>query len=69
TDGSMMRELRSKLRGIPSLESELCVFYDREMNFQCRVERQSAQKGCNGNLFWKHNVCPYFLDFLKTIEE
>jgi len=66
-DGSMMRELRRKLQGNPSLESELCVFYDREKNYQCRVERQTAQKGCNGNLFWKASVCPYFLDFLKTI--
>jgi hypothetical protein len=51
-----------------SIENELCVFFDGEMNFQCRVERNSLKKECFGNLFWMGGLCKHFKDFLELLD-
>ena len=67
-DASMMRDLRQIVVEDPSVESELCVFYDGDMNFQCRVERNSLKKECFGNLFWMGDLCKHFKEFLESLD-
>jgi hypothetical protein len=67
-DGSMMRDLHQIVVEDPSVESELCVFYDGEMNFECRVERTSLKKECFGNLFWMGGLCKHFKEFLELLD-
>ncbi len=69
SDSSLMRDVRSRVYQDSTIESDLCIFYDREKNFECRVERESPRTGCAGNLFWKGTICPYFMDFLHRIDE
>lgn len=64
-----MQNIRRKIFDNPKFEGDACIFYDSEKNFECRVERNSMKKECNGNVFWKGVLCPYFVDFLKRIEE
>ncbi len=66
-DASMMRDLYQIVVEDPSVETELCVFYDWEMNFQCRAERNSLKKECFGNLFWMGGLCKHFKDFLESL--
>ncbi len=68
-DSSRMRDLRANIFQDTSIASDLCIFYDREKNFECRVERQISKTGCTGNLFWKGTICPHFIDFLDKIAE
>ncbi len=68
-DGSLMRDLRASIFQDSSIEGDMCIFYDREKNFECRVERQNSKMGCTGNLFWKAVMCPYFIDFLERISK
>ncbi|TET13188.1 MAG: hypothetical protein E3J82_03390 [Candidatus Thorarchaeota archaeon] len=67
-NASMMRDLYQIVVEDPSVESELCVFFDGEMNFQCRVERNSLKKECFGNLFWMGDLCKHFKDFLESLD-
>ncbi|MHA1637209.1 MAG: tetratricopeptide repeat protein [Candidatus Thorarchaeota archaeon] len=69
--GISMQTVRQQIFDDPKLEGDACIFYDSEKNFECRVERSSLQKECNGNLFWKGSslLCPYFIEFLKRIDE
>ncbi len=67
-DASMMRDLHQIVAEDPSIENELCVFFDGEMNFQCRVERNSLKKECFGNLFWMGGLCKHFKDFLELLD-
>jgi carbamoylphosphate synthase large subunit len=67
-DASMMRDLRQIVAEDPSIENELCVFFDGEMNFQCRVERNSLKKECFGNLFWMGGLCKHFKDFIESLD-
>ncbi|MFX0108209.1 MAG: tetratricopeptide repeat protein [Candidatus Hodarchaeota archaeon] len=63
-DPELMAEVRRRVFDDPSVESTLCVFFDGERNFECRVERKSLKKECFGNLFWMGSLCPYFKEFL-----
>ncbi len=63
-DSIPMREVRQTVYDDPSIESDLCVFFDGERNFECRVERKALSKDCFGNLFWMGSLCPYFKEFL-----
>ncbi len=63
-DSTPMREVRRAVYEDPTIESDLCVFFDGERNFECRVERKSLSKDCFGNLFWMGSLCPYFKEFL-----
>ncbi len=67
-DASMMRDLHQIVVEDPSVETELCVFYDGEMNFQCRVERKALKKECFGNLFWMGGLCKHFQEFLESLD-
>jgi hypothetical protein len=64
SDSDLMREVRRKIYEDSSIESDLCVFFDGERNFECRVERKALAKECFGNLYWMGSLCPYFKEFL-----
>ncbi|MFX1368802.1 MAG: tetratricopeptide repeat protein [Promethearchaeota archaeon] len=67
TDTGLMTKIRKRIYQDDSAESELCIFFDGEKNFECRVERKSLKKECFGNLFWMGSLCPYFRDFLTRL--
>ncbi|MFX1441382.1 MAG: tetratricopeptide repeat protein [Promethearchaeota archaeon] len=64
SDSDLMREVRRRIYDDSSIESDLCVFFDGERNFECRVERKALSKECFGNLYWMGSLCPYFKEFL-----
>ncbi|MFW9908669.1 MAG: tetratricopeptide repeat protein [Candidatus Thorarchaeota archaeon] len=69
-DVTLMRKVRAKFIEDPDLQSELCILFDREKTFECRVETQAPRKGCNGNLLWKTGgICPYLLDFIERLSK
>jgi hypothetical protein len=68
-ESKQMRDVRARLYEDTAMESDLCVLYDREKNFECRFERQSPRKGCFGNIFWQASVCPHLIEFLQKLEE
>jgi len=67
-DQCTMQGVRSKLLADPTVQSNICIFYDAELNFECRVERTTLPKECTGNLFWKSSLCPHFVSFLKDLQ-
>jgi len=70
SDSSLMKEVRRNVLEDPESDNDLCIFYDGETIFECRVERQGLRKECFGNLFWMgNNLCPHFRDFLLKLEE
>ncbi|MCK4566247.1 MAG: tetratricopeptide repeat protein, partial [Candidatus Thorarchaeota archaeon] len=69
SDSSLMKEVRRKVLEDPESDNELCIFYDGEKTFECRVERKAPRKECFGNLFWMGNLCPHFCDFLSKLDE
>jgi tetratricopeptide (TPR) repeat protein len=68
-DPDMMQNVRRKVLEDPASDSDLCVFFDGEKSFECRVERTALRKECFGNLYWKGVLCPYFKDFMTRLEE
>lgn len=68
-DASPMRIARQRIYDDSTIESDLCIFYDCEMNFACRVERTALGKECIGNLFWMGGLCPHFKEFLDKLNE
>jgi len=62
-----MRTVRQDIFEDPMLQSDVCIFYDSEKNFECRVERVTMKKDCFGNLFWMRSLCPYFRDFISRL--
>jgi len=69
SDSSLMKEVRKKVLEDPESDNDLCIFYDGEKTFECRVERKAPRKECFGNLFWMGNLCPHFCDFLSKLDE
>ena len=69
TDSSLMKEVRRKVLDDPASDNNLCIFFDSEKCFECRVERNGLRKECFGNLFWIGNLCPHFVDFLTKLDE
>jgi tetratricopeptide (TPR) repeat protein len=67
-DSTLMKKVRRTVLDDLASDSELCIFYDGEKNFECRVERQGLRKECFGNLFWMGYLCPYFRAFLAKLE-
>ncbi len=67
-DSQLMRKVRRVVLDDPESKNELCIFYDGERNFVCRVERHALKKECFGNLFWMGSLCPFFCDFLTRLE-
>lgn len=69
SDSSLMKKVRRKVLEDPASDNDLCIFFDGEKIFECRVERLGQQKECFGNLFWMgNNLCPHFRDFLSKLE-
>lgn len=66
---SLMMDVRKKVLDDHTCDSDLCVFFDGEKSFECRVERTGLRKECFGNLYWKGGLCPYFKDFLSQLRE
>jgi tetratricopeptide (TPR) repeat protein len=66
---NMMKDVRRKVLDDPNSDNELCVFFDGEKSFECRVERMGLRKECFGNLYWMGGLCPHFRDFMSTLEE
>ncbi len=66
-NANLMRDARQKIADDPTIESDHCIFYDREKNFDCRVDRSSLVKECTANLFWKGGLCPYFIQFMTRL--
>jgi len=69
SDPDMMRNVRRKVLEDSASDSDLCVFFDGEKSFECRVERTGLRKECFGNLYWKGGLCPHFKEFMKRLEE
>ncbi|MGY5875248.1 MAG: tetratricopeptide repeat protein [Candidatus Thorarchaeota archaeon] len=69
SDSTSMRDLRAKIFESPAIQSDGCIFYNGELNYECRVERVSLKKECFGNLFWKGSICPYFIDFVDSLSK
>ena len=67
-DSSHMIDIRRTIFENPNIQSDTCIFYDPEKNFECRVERTTMKKECFGNLFWQGTLCPYFADFIATLD-
>ncbi|TFG32005.1 tetratricopeptide repeat protein [Candidatus Thorarchaeota archaeon] len=68
-DSSLMKKVRRKVLEDPASDIDLCVFFDSEKSYECRVERQKMQKECFGNLYWMGNLCPFFRDFMTKLQE
>lgn len=69
SDSSLMVEVRRKVLDDPASDNNLCIFFDSENCFECRVERNGLRKECFGNLFWMGNLCPHFRDFLTKLND
>ena len=67
-DSQLMRNVRRMVLDDSASDSELCIFYDGEKIFECRVERQALGKDCFGNLFWMGFLCPHFRAFITKLE-
>ena len=67
-DSQLMRNVRRMVLEDSASDSELCIFFDSEKSFECRVERQSLKKECFGNLFWMGYLCPHFRAFITKLE-
>ncbi len=65
----MVVDLRRRIFEDKMVSSSTCIFFDREMNFSCRVNRDGLRKECFGNLLWMGSFCPYFLQFVNILIE
>ena len=68
-ESDMMRNVRRIVLEDPTYDTDLCVFFDGEKSFECRVERTGLRKECFGKLYWKGGLCPYFKEFMTRLEE
>ncbi len=66
---NLMEEVRKSVLEDPNCDSDLCVFFDGEKSFECRVERTGLRKECFGNLYWKGGLCPFFRDFMMNLQK
>ena len=66
---NLMPEVRRKVLDDTAVDSPLCVFFDGEKSFECRVERLGLRKECFGNLYWMGGLCPHFKEFLSSLKE
>jgi tetratricopeptide (TPR) repeat protein len=64
---NLMKDVRKKVLEDIKSDSDLCVFYDGEKSFECRVERLGLRKECFGNLYWMGGLCPHFKDFISKL--
>jgi hypothetical protein len=68
-DQNIMKDVRKNVLEDPKSDSDLCVFFDGEKSFECRVERMGLRKECFGNLYWMGGLCPHFKDFISKLED
>lgn len=66
---NLMQDVRRQVLDDPAGDSHLCVFFDGEKSFECRVERMGLRKECFGNLYWMGGLCPHFKEFLSNLKE
>ena len=66
---NMMQDVRRNVLGDPAGDSDLCVFFDGEKSFECRVERMGLRKECFGNLYWMGGLCLHFKEFMSKLEK
>ncbi|MFW9975951.1 MAG: tetratricopeptide repeat protein [Candidatus Thorarchaeota archaeon] len=66
---NLMESVRKNVLQDPTCDSDLCVFFDGEKSFECRVERTDLRKECFGNLYWMGGLCPHFKDFMLKIQK
>jgi tetratricopeptide (TPR) repeat protein len=66
---NLMKDVRRKVLEDPESDIDLCVFFDGEKSFECRVERLGLRKECFGNLYWMGGLCPHFKEFLAKLEQ
>ena len=66
---NLMPDVRRKVLNDTAGDSPLCVFFDGEKSFECRVERMGLRKECFGNLYWMGGLCPHFKEFLSRLKE
>jgi tetratricopeptide (TPR) repeat protein len=64
---NLMKDVRRKVLKDPASDSDLCVFFDGEKSFECRVERMGLRKECFGNLYWMGGLCPHFKEFISKL--
>ncbi len=64
---SHMREIRRQLLDDDTIQSDLCIFFNPELNFKCRVDRSSTDKECFGNILWSGTVCRFLINFIKRL--
>jgi len=69
TDSELMKDIRRKVLDDPQSDNNLCIFFDSEQCFECRVERNGLRKECFGNLFWMGFLCPFFREFLTKLDK
>ena len=65
---NLMKEVRREVLNDRKSDSDLCVFFDGEKSFECRVERLGLRKECFGNLYWMGGLCPHFREFISKLE-
>ena len=66
---NLMKDVRKKVLDDAASDSELCVFFDGEKSFECRVERMGLRKECFGNLYWMGGLCPHFKEFMSKLDK
>lgn len=68
-ENNLMSDVRRKVLDDTESDTVLCVFFDGEKSFECRVERMGLRKECFGNLYWMGGLCPHFKEFMSNLEE
>ncbi len=66
---SLMREVRCHVFNDDSIQGDLCIFFNNELNFECRVDRTSMDKECFGNIMWSGSLCTYLIDFINKLKK
>ncbi len=69
SDLEQMRRIRQRIFEKKSLTSTYCVFFDPELDFQCRVDRKTMNKECYGNIRWMQRLCPFLKAFINRLAE
>ncbi|MHA1771730.1 MAG: tetratricopeptide repeat protein [Candidatus Thorarchaeota archaeon] len=66
---ALMSKLTRRIFDDSSISSQICIFYDRDLGFTCRVDRTGLKKECFGSLMWMGGFCPYFIKFIEFLRD
>ncbi|RLI58796.1 MAG: hypothetical protein DRO93_09285 [Candidatus Thorarchaeota archaeon] len=64
-----MTLLRRRIFEDDTIQSDRCIFFNSELNFECRVERTTMRKECYGSLTWMGGLCPHFRRFMQQLDQ